>query len=158
MRRSSPDFNRPQAYADLLADRLVDTSDGRTSAVRHLLVVMPGGFGGEGLGDRVDAALAPVRIDAATQSDGLTRAAILAVARIGRANGLRVVDPPEPRAALDEPARPAGSSGISPLLALVPIGLGAVLAAALVRRARAVRARGAASSDRSPNATNERDP
>jgi GNAT superfamily N-acetyltransferase len=88
-------FNQPQRYANLLAGELPSNPHGSISAPQHLLVVMPVGIGGNNLGDKVDAALAPVKVDANAQSDGLARAAIEAVARIATANGHAVPIPAE---------------------------------------------------------------
>lgn len=88
-------FNSPQRYADLLASELPTNPHGKLSESLHLLVVMPGGFGGKDLGDRVDEALARVKIDAADQTDGLARAALMAVARIATVNGRETRVPPE---------------------------------------------------------------
>jgi hypothetical protein len=75
-------FNQPQRYADLLEKEI-------EFAVKnpHLLTVMPGGFGGENLGPKVDQALSGINIDVGAKSDGLARAAIEAVAKIATANG-----------------------------------------------------------------------
>lgn len=90
-------FNDPQRYATLL-DAELSTSPHPGRAARdemRLLVVMPGGFGGDNLGDRVDDALAGVRIEAEAQSDGLAKAALIAVARIATVNGHRTPVPRE---------------------------------------------------------------
>ena len=68
-------FNNPQAYANLLASELPTNPHGGVKDEIRLLVVMPGGFGGKNLGDRVDAALAPVRIDS-SRNASLSRLAI----------------------------------------------------------------------------------
>ena len=96
-------FNNPQEYANLLASELPTQRDQKVTDEFHLLVVMPGGFGGQHLGDKVDSALGPVKIDASAQSDGLVRAALEAVARIATAAGHPTKVPPE--------ASPPGSSG-----------------------------------------------
>lgn len=129
-------FNGPQAYADLLARELPANPHGSTATPNHLLVVMPGGFGGENLGGDVNRALDPVAIQASAQSDGLARAAILAVARLARSNGVRVSDPPEARIALRATSRRAGRKGISPLIFVAPVALVVLVALLLGRRGR----------------------
>jgi hypothetical protein len=128
-------FNNPQPYTNLLASELPVNPHGKALTDQlHLLVVMPGGFGGKNLGDRVDEALGPVKIDVPAQSDGLVRAALEAVARIASVNGVATPVPAEASA-------DGGGGGSS---ALLPIVIGAVivvLAAALLivrRRARRV--------------------
>jgi hypothetical protein len=86
-------FNNPQQYANLLASELPTQSDKRVSGAFHLLVVMPGGFGGENLGARVNQALDPVKVDPGGSSSGLARAAIEAVARLATANGHKTAVP-----------------------------------------------------------------
>jgi GNAT superfamily N-acetyltransferase len=127
-------FNQPQAYANLLAGELPGNPHGGTRTRQHLLVVMPAGFGGDNLGDRIDEALAPVRVDPAAQSDGLARAAIHAVARIATLNGHAVPVPKEASAPL--PARNQStkrSSGASPVVFVAPVLL-VLLGAALAGR------------------------
>ena len=129
-------FNDPQRYADLLASELPTQADQRVNGAFHLLVVMPGGFGGQHLGDGVNRALDPVRIDVAGSSDGLARAAIEAVARLATVNGH-----PTPVPAAAAPAHSAGGTGGGGTLPWVFIGPLAVLvlaaaAAGYVRRAR----------------------
>jgi hypothetical protein len=88
-------FNQPQRYANLLAGELPSNPHGSVRTPQHLLVVMPVGIGGNNLGDKVDQALAPIKVDPNAQSDGLARAAIEAVARIATANGHAVPIPAE---------------------------------------------------------------
>lgn len=76
-------FSAPQSYADLLARELGDP---------RLLVVTPGGFAGQKLGDGVDRALAPLA-PVAAGDDRLERLALTAVARLARAAGHRLVVP-----------------------------------------------------------------
>lgn len=123
-------FGRPLDYANLLAQELGTMRHGNKAGEElHLLVVMPAGFSGTGLGDRVDQALAPVRIQADAQSDGLARAAIEAVARLASANGHSTPIPPEAKLALAPRAQSTKRSGTSVLPFVLPL---AVLTIALV--------------------------
>lgn len=94
-------FNQPQRYADLLTQEIA-------FAVRksRLLVVMPGGFGGENLGPKVDQALGSLSIDSTHGSNGLVRTAITAVARLATANG-------HPTAVPKVAAEPQGAASAS---------------------------------------------
>jgi hypothetical protein len=119
-------LNQPQRYANLLASELPTNPHGSIRTRPRLLVVMPVGFGGDNLGDKVDSALAPVKIDASAQSDGLARAAIEAVARLATANGHPVAVPPEAHAKLQASNRSTKRSGgpsvwvfVAPLLLVV---------------------------------------
>jgi len=117
-------FGRPLDYANLLADELRTLRHGRAGGDDlHLLVVMPTGFSGSGLGDRVDEALGPVRIEAAAQSDGLARAAIEAVARLASVNGHSTPIPPEAKLALTARDESTNRSGPSVLPFVLPFGL-----------------------------------
>ena len=88
-------LNAPQRYADLLSSELPTNPHGGIKEQFALLVVMPGGFGGQRLGDRVDEALNPITIDTEAASDGLVRAALEAVARLATVNGHETEIPPE---------------------------------------------------------------
>lgn len=112
-------FNNPQVYANLLSSELPTNPHGTVEDELHLLIVMPGGFGGSGLGDRVDEALAEVEIDPDAETDGLVRAAIGAVARLATVNGTETAVPEIPEAGGDD-----GGGGSS-----VVVIVGAVLAA-----------------------------
>jgi GNAT superfamily N-acetyltransferase len=123
-------FGRPLDYANLLAQELGTLRHGtQGGGDLHLLVVMPAGFSGAGLGDRVDEALGPVQIQADAQSDGLARAAIEAVARLASANGHSTPIPPEAKLALAPRAQSTKRSGTSVLPFVLPL---AVVAIALV--------------------------
>lgn len=87
-------FGDTQSYANLLAKEIAFNSH------PHLLVVMPTGFGGNNLGGNVDGALRGIKVDDAAKSDGLTQAALVAVARIASANGHQTPVPPEAKVAL----------------------------------------------------------
>ena len=114
-------FNQPQKYADLLKGELA-TLNPHGDALKeiHLLVVMPGGYGGSGLGDGVDQALGPVTIATDKGSDGLAQAALAAVARLATQNGHRVAVPPEATGKLGKPSKASGGGGTSPLLFIAP--------------------------------------
>jgi hypothetical protein len=139
-------FGRPLDYANLLADELRTLRHGQAGSEElHLLVVMPTGFSGSGLGERVDEALEPVRIEAAAQSDGLARAAIEAVARLASVNGHSTPIPPEANLSLAPRDESTERSGPSALLFVLPFAVVtiAIAIAALVaarRRRQAERA------------------
>jgi hypothetical protein len=123
-------FDRPLDYANLLAQELRTLRHGNAGGEElHLLVVMPSGFSGSGLGDRVDEALTPVQIEAAAQSDGLARAAIEAVARLASVNGHSTPIPPEAKLVLAPRHESTKRSGPSALPFVLPL---AVVAIALV--------------------------
>jgi hypothetical protein len=114
-------FNQPQKYADLLSRELSTLNPhGEPQKAVHLLIVMPGGYGGMNLGDGVDAALAPVKIEGDKGADGLARAALAAVARIATANGHKVAVPPEASVKLGTSSAKGGGSGPSVLLFIAP--------------------------------------
>src|SRR3954454_15887728 len=124
-------FNDPQRYADLLAQELSTITHGNKSDDQlHLLVVFPSGFAGSGLGDAVNTALAPVKVNADAQSDGLVAAALEAVAPVGPANGHRTPIPPEAKAKLAATSKSTKRSGPPIVVYLLPVLL--VVAAALV--------------------------
>ncbi|MCW2968717.1 MAG: hypothetical protein JWM71_2489 [Solirubrobacteraceae bacterium] len=128
-------FNNPQRYADLLSSELPTQADQRVSGAFHLLVVMPGGFGGEHLGDGVNRALDPVKIDVAAASDGLARAAIEAVARLATVNG----HPTKVPASVAPAGGHKGGGGTSPWVFIGPLAalvLAAAAAGFVVRRRR----------------------
>jgi hypothetical protein len=134
-------FGQPHAYANLLADELRTLRHGQPGGDDlHLLVVMPSGFSGSGLGERVDKALKPVRIEAAAQSDGLARAAIEAVARLASVNGHPTPLPPEAKltlAARHESTKRSGTSVLPFVLPLVVMVIVIAIAGAIAaRRAR----------------------
>jgi len=106
-------FGKPQTYADFLDQEI--SFQGK----QQLLVVMAAGYGVVGLSPAATAAAATLPKPTSGTSDGLAKAAIVAVARLARAAG-------HPIAALT-PAAPASSSGSSVVL-LVAIIAAAVLA------------------------------
>jgi hypothetical protein len=117
-------FGDTQSYANLLAKEIAFNSR------PHLLVVMPSGFAGDNLGAKVDSALNGIEIDQAAKSDGLTKAALAAAARIATANGHPTPVPPEAKAAV--PASKSSSKRSTPsllvyggpvLLVLIAVGV-----------------------------------
>jgi hypothetical protein len=114
-------FNNPQRYADLLSSELPSQSDTKYTGPLHLLVVMPGGFGGENLGDKVNQALGPITIDAAQQSDGLARAALQAVARIATFAGHPTKAPNVAATAGSKSSGGGGGGGPSALVIVLPL-------------------------------------
>jgi len=113
-------YNDPNRYADLLARELPANRHGPKLTGQRILVVMPGGFGGSNLGERVDEALGPVTIQAEAQSDGLAVAAIGAVARLATVNGHEVATPPEAGRRLRATNASTKRGGSSPLVYVVP--------------------------------------
>jgi hypothetical protein len=133
-------LGQPLQYANLLAQELRTLRHGTDrSEELHLLVVMPTGFSGAGLGPRVDEALGPVRIASAAQSDGLARAAIEAVARLASVNGLSTPIPPEATIPLKPRTESTERSGSSVLPYVLPFGVVVITLAiaSLVGRRRA---------------------
>jgi hypothetical protein len=116
-------FGDVQSYANLLSREIA------FNAKPHLLVVMPTGFGGDNLGNKVDSALAGIKVDQAAKSDGLAQAALIAVARVASSNGHPTPVPAQARGALK--ASHASSSRSTPsvivyggpvLLAIIAVG------------------------------------
>ena len=80
---------------------------------------MPGGFGGNDLGKRVDDALRGITIQGEARSDGLAKAAVEAVARLATVDDHPVPAPQE--AATELAATDAGTrGGASPLVYPAP--------------------------------------
>jgi hypothetical protein len=110
-------FNSAQEYADLLTQNLsVLNPHEKQLKDPHVLVVMPGGFGGNNLGERVNDALEPISIQTDAGSDGLAKAAIEAVARVATVNGYAVPTPPEADIKLEPTSEPLDGGGTSPLV------------------------------------------
>ena len=131
-------FNQPQAYADLLTRGLGSANPHGEVKDIHLLTVMPGGFGGNNLGERVDEALHPIDIQTEAQSDGLAKAAIEAVARLATVNGHPVDTPPEARIELQATNDSEERDTTSPLVFIAPALLlfGGLLVAGRISRRR----------------------
>lgn len=134
-----------QAYADLLTQNLA-TLNPHGDPVKdvHLLVVMPGGFGGDNLGEKVDDALGDIAIQDEAEYDGLARAAVEAVARLATVNGHPVPVPPEADLELTATADGDGGGGTSPLVFAAPA---LILFAGLFAAGRIARHREALDSD-----------
>lgn len=133
-------FNRAQEYADLLTANLRALNPhGDPVQNVHLLVVMPGGFGGNNLGEQVNDALGPIEIQADASSDGLAKAAVEAIARLATVNGHPVGTPPEADLELDAASAETKSGGTSPLLYAAPavLLLGGLFVAGRVSKRRA---------------------
>ncbi|WP_354698336.1 hypothetical protein DSM112329_04009 [Paraconexibacter sp. AEG42_29] len=116
-------FTDPQRYADLL------TSEISFNTKPRVLVVLPAGLGGNNLGDNAATALDGIAPEEAAGSDGLARAAMLAVGRLAAANGTPI---PIPAVARDK-GRATGDrdkgGGTSPLIVFgVPVLLVALIA------------------------------
>jgi hypothetical protein len=123
-------FGKPQDYANFLIAEIT------FKAKPHLLVVMADGFGGQNLGDKVDSALAPVKIKASQSADGLANAAAVAVARIATAAGHPV---PVPKVSGEPGGGSGGGGSTSPAVYVVPgvvLALAAAGAALRMRRRR----------------------
>ncbi len=138
-------FNDPQEYADLL-NRELATLNPHGDPVKdiHLLIVMPGGFGGNNLGDRVDEALSEIPIESEAQTNGLAKAALEAVARLATVNGHPVDVPPEASLTLSAGDADDGGGGTSPIVFAAPALL---LFAGLFVAGRVARRRDALESD-----------
>jgi hypothetical protein len=115
-------FNQANEYATLLSRELPANRHGPKLTDPRVLIVMPGGFGGIDLGDRVDEALASIEIQADAESDGLAIAAIGAVAKLATVNGHPVDTPPEASIRRGAPSASGdgGGGGPSPVVFLVP--------------------------------------
>jgi hypothetical protein len=117
-------FLQPQTYAEFLEQEI------SYQQKQLLLVVMPSGYGVQGLGPAATLAAASLAKPAGGQTDDLTRAAIAAVTKLAAAAG----HPIGPSVAS------ASSGGGSTTLTLVILALAAVGTAALVIVVRRTRA------------------
>ena len=123
-------FGKPQQYADFLDQEI------SFEAKQVLLVVMPSGYGVQGLDPAATSAAASLPKPAGTSSDVLARAAIAAVAQLASASGHQIH-------VVSTHAATTGGGGSSLLPALI-VGIVAVLTAAaviVVRRRAALRRR-----------------
>lgn len=113
-------FGHPQPYAEFL-DREISFNK-----PQPLLVVMPAGFGLAAAGP--PSALTHIAIDSRQRTYGLTRAAILAVTALARANGHTITSGPIPTGA------PAAHRGLPPaVLFSLPVAL-LIVAGTAIRR------------------------
>jgi hypothetical protein len=108
-------FGKPQEYADFLDQEI------SFQGLQQLLVVMPSGYGAQGLNGPARDAVAGLRPPAGRSSTDLAQAAIKAVARLAAASGHPLKDVPGVSGA-------SGSSGNSS----APLVIGLVVAALLV--------------------------
>jgi hypothetical protein len=120
-------FSDPQKYADLLTQEISFNEKPR------VLVVLPGGLGGNNLGDNAATALGSAQVPANAGADDLARTAITAVGKLASADGHPVAVPAVPKSSGGTGGAGGGTSG-PPALVLfgVPvalIALGAGLAA-----------------------------
>lgn len=118
-------FGKPQPYAKFLHSEIVYNNR------QPLLVVMPAGFGWQDAGAAADATMAKVPRPAATDSNTLTRSAIVAVQKLAAANGHPL---PAAEAGAGGPGRGAAPN---PLIVFGgPLVLIALAVAVLTRRGR----------------------
>jgi hypothetical protein len=118
-------FGKPQKYAEFLDTEI------SFQTKQPVLVVMPAGYGIQGVSQRVTAAAASLK-KPGSGSDGLAQAAIAAVAKLAVADGHPLADVPG--------ASGAGASGNSSTLIIIVVAAVAVASAAglvAVRRRRA---------------------
>lgn len=119
-------FGKPQQYANFLDQEI--SFEGK----QILLVVMPSGFGVQGLDPAATSAAASLAKPSGTGSDPLARAAIAAVTRLADASG-------HPIKGTDTTASASGGGGSSalvPVVILVVLSLAASTAVIVVRRRR----------------------
>ncbi|HUE28449.1 MAG TPA: hypothetical protein VMP89_16860 [Solirubrobacteraceae bacterium] len=111
-------FDKPQTYANYLDQEI------SFNAKQRLLVVMPNGYGAQGLGAAATSAAAALTKPADGNSNTLARAAIAAIPRLAAASG-------DPVRAVSS-ATSTSSGGSSAVLPAVIVGLAALAAAAAV--------------------------
>ena len=130
-------FGKPQKYADFLDQEI------SFQGQQPLLVVMPAGYGVQGVGGPVELALTGLRKPAGDQSNALAQAAITAVAKLATAAG-------RPITGVSGVPGATGGSGSSsaPLLAALVAAAGATAAALVLLRRRQAAARGHATRRR----------
>jgi hypothetical protein len=131
-------FGNPKAYADFL-----DQEISFASMKQLLLVVMPSGYGVQGLGLAATHAAASLRLPGGATSDDLARAAIVAVRKLAAAAGHPIgsVAPTDTQGqeggrerTVADPRELAGSNGGAPVLYAVALfvivlaSVGAILA------------------------------
>jgi hypothetical protein len=118
-------FGKPQQYADFLDQEI------SFSGKQKLLVVMPDGFGVQGVGPAATGAAASLGKSPGASTDALARAATVAVARLSAAAGHPIGSVGQVPGAPGGAAS-GGGSGSSPLVPLVIVIVVAVAAAGAV--------------------------
>ncbi len=134
-------LGNPQGYADLLTQELsLNVRHGRDAVgAPRVLVVLPGGLGGNNLGDGAGTALDGLQPVADEGPDGLARTAATAVGRLAAADGKAFAVPALPRAR----GTSGGSGGAGAGMPAAVVFGAPVLLVALVAAALAVRGRSA---------------
>lgn len=106
-------FGEPQKYADLLTTELsLSGTHGPRVERPRVLTVLPGGLGGNNLGDSAGDALAGLLPAEADGPDGLGRTAAVAVGRLAAAAGRPIAMPELPEA----DAAAGGDGGVPSVL------------------------------------------
>lgn len=118
-------FEKPQQYADFLEREI------SFQGPQLLLVVMPAGYGVQGLSAGADAAAASLPKPAGTQSNELAQAAIAAVQKLAAASDHPI------GGATAGGSSSSGGSGAALLVVLVVIAVGSASAVLVLRRRRA---------------------
>ena len=118
-------FQQPQTYAEFLDQEI------SFQRKQLLLVVMPTGYGVQGLGPAATLAAASLAKPAGGHTNDLTRAAIAAVPKLAAAAG----HPIDPLAGTSKGAGPTGSTAlVLVILALAAVGTAGLLIAIRRRR------------------------
>jgi len=119
-------FEKPQQYADFLEREI------SFQGPQHLLVVMPAGYGVQGLTARDNQVAASLPKPAGPQSNQLAQAAITAVQKLAAASGH-----PLSGASSAAGSSSSGGSAAVPLLGLVLVAIAATSGVLVLRRRRA---------------------
>jgi hypothetical protein len=117
-------FGKPQQYAQFLDQEI------SFQAKQPLLVVMPAGYGAEGVSTAVKSALATLVKPGGTHTDDLAKAAITALPKLARATGHPIPATP------GNGSKGGDSATLIVLLALAAVVTAGALAAVSVRRRR----------------------
>jgi hypothetical protein len=142
-------FTQPQNYANLLTREIsLNVVHGTSVAAPRVLIVLPGGLGGNNLGDNAGSALAGVLPGDAPVPDQLARTAAIAIGKLAAADGKPITLPTLPAAA----AASKGGGGLPTwLLFAAPVLLmGLALFGVNARASRAEERSAAASEDPAP--------
>jgi hypothetical protein len=115
-------YGKPQQYADFLDQEI------SFSGKQKLLVVMPAGYGVQGVGPVATTAAASLGKPPGASTDTLARAATVAVGRLAAASGHPIGSP----GSVSRGASAPGGSGSSPVVVLVIVIVVAVAAAGAV--------------------------